>query len=535
VAAGTGYTVGSPNSASGTIADDDFAPVVSVSATDASGAEAGADAIVFVITRSVALSTAITVNLSWTGSATMTADYTVSATGGTLGANNATITLAAGATTATLSLTPVNDTAIEGVETVSLTLAAGTGYAVGSPNSASGTITDDDFAAVVSVSATDANGAEAGSDAIVFVITRTVILSTAITVNLSWTGSATMTTDYTVGAMGGTLGANNATITLAAGVASATLTLTPVNDNIVEGAETINLTLAAGTGYVLGSPSAASGTIADDDSASLSITDASTAEGNGGTKTVNLTVSLSNPSSTTVTVAWATGGGTATSGVDYQAASGTVTFTAGQTTQTIVLTVIGDRTTEPNETFQVQLSSPVGATISDGIGVVTIVDDEKALTAATAAPESADTVALTVEDVMPLLNAGIEMWKGAGATTPSADEITILVADLPDTILAIADGSTITIDSTAAGYGWLVDSRNSDANHFDLLTMLTHELGHILGYEHTDGGVMNDQLRPGTRDLHITERSLTFVDLPLDGDSEWNEIKKKAKSLRSLR
>jgi chitinase len=77
-----------------------------------------------------------------------------------------------------------------------------------------------------------------------------------------------------------------------------------------------------------------------------------------------------------VTVAYATGNGTATAGSDYQAASGTLTFAPGETTKTITVLVYGDRLGEPNETFVVNLSGPTNATIADGQGVGTILDDE---------------------------------------------------------------------------------------------------------------------------------------------------------------
>src|SRR5215475_9670175 len=68
--------------------------------------------------------------------------------------------------------------------------------------------------------------------------------------------------------------------------------------------------------------------------------------------------------------------GTATAGSDYQAASGTLTISAGQTTGTITVLVNGDRLGEPNETFVVNLSAPTNALIADGQSVGTIVDDE---------------------------------------------------------------------------------------------------------------------------------------------------------------
>ena len=97
---GTGYTVGTPSSASGTIADNDAAPTVSVAATDATGAEQGPDPIVFTITRAANLNGPITVNLTWGGTATRGTDYTVAAgAGGTLNGTGTTLTLAAGVTT----------------------------------------------------------------------------------------------------------------------------------------------------------------------------------------------------------------------------------------------------------------------------------------------------------------------------------------------------------------------------------------------------------------------------------------------------
>jgi len=69
-------------------------------------------------------------------------------------------------------------------------------------------------------------------------------------------------------------------------------------------------------------------------------------------------VTLSAASASTVTVNYATANGTATAGSDYQTSSGTVTFTPGQTAQTVLVPVNGDTTVELNETFVVNLSTP---------------------------------------------------------------------------------------------------------------------------------------------------------------------------------
>jgi hypothetical protein len=109
---------------------------------------------------------------------------------------------------------------------------------------------------------------------------------------------------------------------------------------------------------------------------SLSITDVSRTEGHSGTKKFTFTVKLSAASNVAVTVAYATADGTATAGSDYQAASGTLIIPAGQTSGTITVLVNGDRLGEANETFFVNLSGATNATISDGKGVGTILDDE---------------------------------------------------------------------------------------------------------------------------------------------------------------
>jgi hypothetical protein len=108
----------------------------------------------------------------------------------------------------------------------------------------------------------------------------------------------------------------------------------------------------------------------------MAINDVSVVEGNIGTVAATFTVSLSFASTETVTVAYATADGNATAGSDYQAASGTVTFAPGETSKTITVLVTGDRLPEPTETFAVNLSAATNATITDGQGTGTILDNE---------------------------------------------------------------------------------------------------------------------------------------------------------------
>ncbi|MBA4285858.1 MAG: hypothetical protein C0434_10045, partial [Xanthomonadaceae bacterium] len=110
----------------------------------------------------------------------------------------------------------------------------------------------------------------------------------------------------------------------------------------------------------------------------VSINDASLTEGNSGTQQALLTVTLSAASTSIVSVDFASSDGTASAGSDYTATSGTLTFAAGQTTQTIAIDVIGDTVFEPDETVQITLSAPTHATLADGLGILTIVNDDAA-------------------------------------------------------------------------------------------------------------------------------------------------------------
>jgi hypothetical protein len=109
----------------------------------------------------------------------------------------------------------------------------------------------------------------------------------------------------------------------------------------------------------------------------LSVGDCQVAEGFSGTTPCSFAVSLAAPSSQVVTVDIATADGTAiVSNNDYVPASGTVTFPPGSVSQTVNVLVIGDQSTEPYETFTLDLSNPVNAVIADGTGVGTIQNDE---------------------------------------------------------------------------------------------------------------------------------------------------------------
>ena len=108
----------------------------------------------------------------------------------------------------------------------------------------------------------------------------------------------------------------------------------------------------------------------------LSIGGVQVAEGDAGTADAVFTVSLSPPSQSTVTVAWATANGSAAAPFDYTASGGSLTFAPNQTARTVAVPVVGDALVEPDETFTVSLSDPVNATVADGQATGTASNDD---------------------------------------------------------------------------------------------------------------------------------------------------------------
>jgi Ca2+-binding RTX toxin-like protein len=132
----------------------------------------------------------------------------------------------------------------------------------------------------------------------------------------------------------------------------------------------------------------------DASSGSLSINNSSIVEGKPGTTNLSFTVSLSTPSSSTVTVNFATSNGTAIAGADYISKSGTLTFNAGQTRQTLTVSILDDNIIESAENFKVILSSPNNSTIADNTGVGTI-NDALVVSTTTTLPNTVENLRLS--------------------------------------------------------------------------------------------------------------------------------------------
>ena len=232
-----------------------------------------------------------------------------------------------------------------------------------------------------SVANATVNEGNSGSSNAAFAVTLSKASTKTVTVGYSTAnGTATAGSDYT---------AASGTLTFAPGVTTQTVNVAVTGDTTVEPTETFTVTLTKPVGATLGTATA-TGTITNDDVAvtapTVSIANATVTEGNSGTTNAAFAVSLSKAATATVTVGYATANGTATAGSDYTAASGTLTFAPGVTTQTVNVAVTGDTTVEPTETFTVTLTKPVGATLGTATATGTITNDDTA----TPPPATAD-------------------------------------------------------------------------------------------------------------------------------------------------
>jgi hypothetical protein len=229
---------------------------VTITASDPNASESG-DTGAFTVTRTGSTASSLTVRRQRSGSAVSPDDYNPLPSP---------FVIPAGQASVVITVTPVNDTAVEGAETVVVTLTSDPAYTVGTANSATVTVADNDAAPpptlpTVTITASDPNASESG-DTGAFTVTRTGSTASSLTVRRQRSGSAVSPDDYTP---------LPSPFVIPAGQASVVITVTPVNDTAVEGNETLVVTLLADAAYTLGSPSSATVTIADNDSAGAGI------------------------------------------------------------------------------------------------------------------------------------------------------------------------------------------------------------------------------------------------------------------------
>ena len=330
----------------GTIAADAM-PALSI--TDAVPVAEGGEAT-FMVSLSPASSELVTVAYA-TQDGTAVADADFTATSGTL-------RFEPGETIQNIQVATLRDAIAEPSESFTVELSDPVGTAI-TNSTGVGTIAAD---AMPALSITDAVPVAEGGEA-TFMVSLSPASSELVTVAYATQdGTAVADADFT---------ATSGTLRFEPGETIQNIQVATLRDAIAEPSESFTVELSDPVGTAI-TNSTGVGTIAADAMPALSITDAvPVAEGGGAT----FMVSLSPASSELVTVAYATQDGTAVAGSDYTAASGTLQFDPGMTSHTIRVAVLNDTAVEPTETFAVELSDPVRATLADGTGVGTITDD----------------------------------------------------------------------------------------------------------------------------------------------------------------
>ena len=204
----------------------------------------------------------------------------------------------------------------------------------------------------------------------------------SLTASLSATSGSDVTFDWSTADLAATAGTDytavsDAAATIPAGSLSTNLDVVISGDTLFEADETLEVSLADVAGATIADGTAV-GTITNDDTApAISVDDPTVSEGDGGTTDLVFTVSLDDASSLATSVDYATADGTATTAdADYTAAGDTLTIPAGDTSRTVTVQATGDTAVEPDETFTLDLSNPVNATIADAAGTGTIVNDD---------------------------------------------------------------------------------------------------------------------------------------------------------------
>ncbi len=207
---------------------------------------------------------------------------------------------------------------------------------------------------------------DSGFSTATFTVSLSHSVGDAVTVDFAtFDGTATVGSDYE---------ATSGTVTFSPGEQTKSISVVVHGDTLDETDERFLVNFSNVTNATL-VDAQAEATIRNDE-ARLSVSDATLVEGAAGTTSAVFTVGLAAASNQTISVDYATVNGSATSGSDYLAASGALTFAPGETSKTIAITINGDALNESNETFSLHLSGVVNAFIDDAPGLGTILNDD---------------------------------------------------------------------------------------------------------------------------------------------------------------
>ena len=510
---GTGVSIETgKGTAIGTIKNDDTEPSFAVA--DASATEG--DAITFTVTRSGAQDNAVSVkwntkaDSSDGANAALAADYTPVTTAQTL-------SFAKGVSRQTFTVDTTEDVLDEDAETFLVELTGAVGATIATAE-ATGTINDDDDAPSGITLSVDTNGSTSGTPSTVAEDAGATVVTVTATVNgttryVDARTVAVSVADNTAASPADYAAVSGFNITIAAGAASHTgsFTVTPVDDDLDEQDETIDVTGTLSSVTITG----ATVTLTDnDDPVSFSIANAEATEGGKITFTVSRKGAGDNAASVKVTTATDSGDGVnAADADDYTAiaTAQTLNFAKDITSQTVEVQTTQDDLFEPDETFRAVLSAPAlgtgdpgtGVSIETGkgtaIGTIKNDDTEPSFAVADASATEGDAITFTVTRSGAMDNAVSVKWNTKADSSDGANAA--LAADYtPVTTaqtLSFAKGvsrQTFTVDTTE-------DVLDEDAETF--LVELTEPVGAIISDAEATGTINDDDDAPSGITLSV--------------------------------
>jgi len=358
----------------GMIANDDTTPTVQFASASPSGAEP-ASPVNLQVTLSNATYQTVMVNYAVNFGSTATGggtDYTLAA---------GSLTFNPGETSKNLSMTINDDNVDENDETIIVDLSSPSNAILGTPSSHTYTIQDNDAAASFSIDDITQDEGNSGTTSYTFTVTKSGATELSTSVSFT-TGSSTASagSDYTT---------PSGMLTFGPGETSKTIAVLVNGDTTYENNETFFVNLSGANNATI-TDAQGVGTITNDDAApNFAINDVSANEGTGsGTTAFTFTITKNGATELSATVDFVTADGTTNpaigaavcgAGVDYASSNGTLAFAANETTKTATVNVCPDSDNEANETFFVNLSNAMQATIGDSQGAGTVTNDDGAV------------------------------------------------------------------------------------------------------------------------------------------------------------
>ena len=345
------------NTSTITISDDDQAPTISLAQSNYTQAENGGQVnLVVSLSGPSNLGTSVTYQTN-DGTAIAGQDYT---------AASGTINIPPGNSTDNITISLTDDIDIEIGETFSIVLSSPDNATLGTITTSQVTITDDETDPTITI--VDNSSVEATT-------TANMVLQ------LSNPSAKTITVEYTIADATATGGSDYTavpgvqTINIAPNTATKNIPISILTDSISEDNETITVTLTSATNATI-ARAAGTLTIQDNDNDPSIVINDFTATSESQT-TITIPVSLTAPSSKTVTADYETKSDNATAGSDFVYETGTIRFLPGETQTTIELDLIDDSTKEATEQFTLDLTNVSFAILPSSSPIISIPDDDQ--------------------------------------------------------------------------------------------------------------------------------------------------------------